>query len=210
MTDPVVDQLKKLVLLTQDDETKRPPRVRDLPPCNLRPSRFWNVISSYFDSNIVTSTTANQQGAVFFQLNKLADYANYSCFDQFRVVQMEVQFIAKNTFGTNVSIPLLYTVIDYDDNTVASLTSAGMMAYDTVQIGPGSVSQTRNLKPRASMAAFTGGAFSGYALSENQWFDVASNTVDFYGVKWAIESTAISVSAYEIIVSVFLQFRSQR
>jgi hypothetical protein len=207
----VVAQLKQLVKLTQDYETKRPPRVRDIGPCSLKPSRLFNVVSSYFSQNVTPSATLFTSGAVFFQLSYITDYVYYTqVFDAYRVVQLEVQFIPHVQAGSGAQVPLFYTCIDYDDNNAPS-NGAIIMQYDSCQINPSTVLVSRNLAPKASLSVYTGGVAAGYAQSSgSSWFDCASSGIDFYGVKFGIESAPSAVVYYEVIVTAFVQFKFQR
>jgi hypothetical protein len=155
------------------------------------------------------STTAPTYGSVFFTPASITDYSSaQTLFDTFKVLQLEVQFVPRQV-DTNVQNPLLYTVIDYDDANLPT-SSAQLMQYDTCQISQSGVLVSRVLHPKAAIAAYTG-AFTGYAQStSNMWFDCASTTLQFYGVKYATESAPTASVYYELIVTATVAFRSNR
>jgi len=103
----------------------------------------------------------------------------------------------------------LFTVIDYDDATAPSGISALLeyMTLETTQAGSFCV---RALNPRFATAAYAG-VFTSFAQSRG-WVDVASPSVQYYGIKWGVPALAAGTTTpvYTIYADVIVQCRNAR
>jgi len=150
--------------------------------------------SSTFAGSASANLTSDPMFACYFTVADLPQISTYmSLFDQYKINRITVTFgtTANNwnpqTASTNLNAPeykLWYTV-DYDDAAVISpLTS--LMEYEAVKYhnmmkGDCSVS----FVPHAAIAGYSG-TFSGYANVKSPWIDMASNTVQHFGIKWGL------------------------
>jgi len=146
----------------------------------------------------------------YFSLSQLDQAASWSAiFDQFRIAQVEVTIRPQyNTGQTGVGAVNWYTIIDYDDaNPVAS--AAGMREYNNCMIS-GYETQVRTFTPHAAIAAYTG-AFGGFANVTAPWLDVASATIQHYGLKVGIDPGSAAPLTPQVLILQFkyrMQFRN--
>lgn len=163
---------------------------------------------------ITSSSSASVFSALAFALSDVQNSSDFSnLYDQFRFTRVDVLHIPQNTvgpsMGTAVGAPLMYVAIDLDDNTTATLTS--ITQYENVQVYGMNERWTLSFVPRASVALYAGGVFTGYSLMDpGAWVDLAqSNAVAFYGLKTVVPQVnagAVTQSAY--ILRYHLEFRS--
>jgi len=209
-TSAILQELKSLNQKQENQEVKRLPRTPDIPVMKLKQQRIYNFRETYSAATITASTSLPVFGALNFQINSLGDLSSYQgLFDAYRIIQAEVQFIPKYVVGSNTGVPLLFTVIDYDDSSTPTQISQ-LLDYDTVQISPGDVLQSRVLTPRAALGVY-GSTLTSYGQTANsQWMDLASPQVQYYGVKYGLEAAAYSAGFYEVIVTLTIQTKSQK
>jgi hypothetical protein len=99
-----------------------------------RPMQFTNrgqlhtFSRKYVYGTITASTSVDQAGVVYFTLSAFPNSAEFSSlFDEYRVLQTQVEFI---TLTTGPYVQPLSTIIDYDDaNAVANLNE--LLEYET-------------------------------------------------------------------------------
>jgi len=205
----LVKEVKKLNETEQTAELKRPPRVPDVPVLRLKQKRICTFRETYISGNITGSVSNPVFGSLYFTISSFNDVASYQgVFDTYRIIQCEVQFLPKYVVSTNTMVPLLYTVIDYDDAN-APTTIGQLLDYDTLQISDAGTLQSRVLNPRAAVATYSG-TFTSYAQDKKQWMDIANTGIQYYGVKYGLETAAYAAIFYEILVSVTFQCKSQR
>lgn len=200
------EDMKMLLQVAQAQTIKFVPEVPDVPRIRLNPVQIYNAMLSY-SSTIVVSTTAPTLGGISFALNQVGNYASYtSCFDKFRIMQVNVKFIPNTSPGTG---SILYTCFDYDDiSPLAGLSS--ILGYNNVKIAPAGTIEDRTLNPKFAVATYTGSAFNGYSDGNPMaWIDAASNNAQYYGLKYYLP-TGTSPQTFTVIVTLFLQFKNQR
>ncbi len=180
-----------------------------------RPMQFTNrgqlhtFQRKYVYGTITASVSVDQAGAIYFTLSALPNATEFTAlFDEYRFLQTQVEFLSLTT-GPYIS-PLT-TVIDYDDaNAVSSLNE--LLEYETSSTTSSGANQVRVLRPRASMGVY-GGAFTNFAAAPfSTWFDCASATTQFYGVKYYLPALTggTTTAVYSIRVTATVQFRGIR
>lgn len=179
-------------------------------------NKIYNVIQSADQNSggtpvaaFTTSTTVPTfYGAYFTLANQIAQYASFgSVFDQYRIMEVEVWI--RPVSGTSGSVDTnganYVTAIDYDDaNTPTQVVN--VQAYENAITAPLTNGQYRKFRPHIAIAAYNG-SFSGYQNQKSGWIDIASNSVQHYGMKVACEVTSI---AYKMFIQyrVWVQFRN--
>jgi hypothetical protein len=175
---------------------------------------FWRVTSDVSIGSQVA--LADGTGAVLFKLSSMPGYADLAAvFDTYRLRAVSVSIMPSNgvlTVSGSAVAPRLWTAIDYDD--ASSLSRNALEQYDTVIVSPPGNGVIRTLCPRFALSAYAGGSFSNFAQSEpDQWIDIASPSVEYYGIKYAIEAGAMGqtiLQMYSCSVTAFWEFKSSR
>jgi len=161
------------------------------------------------------ATTESTLGFLF-KLSDLNQYTTFQgLFDQYRIdeVQMVIRPVGQAQYVVGIAsekVPLLYTVIDYDDNTAPSGTSqlkeysnCSVSLYETVCI---------RFRPHAALATYSG-AFTSFANIASPWLDIAYPSVQHYGVKMACEAGLTgqtSLQYWEITIKQKVSFKNVR
>lgn len=176
------------------------PEVRDRIEMPLPPANKVHVFARTCSKGTITATNADTIGAYVFALSDLPGFADFSLFEQYRIVEVIVKFFPVTTqFGpstTAVALPSVYTIIDPDDASVP-LTIDIMRQYDTLQVVPNQSFFKRVLTPKAALAAYGGSVFTSFAQAPNgMWIDDASPNVQYYGLKWATSSVTVVSGTY--------------
>lgn len=132
-------------------------------------------------SSITTSTSAAVVQGYTFQLADVPNFAEFtSLFDVYRIKSVELIFIPRvdtSTTGDIYADPRLYTAIDYDSASPASVNE--ILEYETCQVHDIRRGFTLKLEPRTSINTNS----SGLATAANEmWIDCASTTVNYFGV----------------------------
>lgn len=171
--------------------------------------RVYTFSRKYVGTPITPSTTVDQAGALNFQLTNFPDATEFtSLFDQYRIVQITVEFLSLTT-GPYVS-PLT-SIIDYDDsNAVASLNE--LLEYQTAMTTTAGANHTRTLTPHVTSAVYSG-AFTSFAVAPNSlWIDCANANVQYYGLKYYFPalSGGTNTVLYNVYISGILQFKRVR
>jgi hypothetical protein len=109
-------------------------------------------------------------------------------FDQYRIEAVEVTFRPQFTSngmeaGTNILVPTLYTVVDYDDANAIPITN--LRQYDSC-LQSLYETQVRRFTPHCAAAMYQASAFSGYGNVTAPWIDASTPGVQHFGVKYAI------------------------
>jgi len=157
--------------------------------------KFYTFKRSGLDvAPIIDATAGNTDsfGSYTFTLNSLPNYTEFTTlFDQYRITNIRAMWMPNVRTNTPSSasstllgtVPPLITVVDYDDNTAVDYLA--LMQYSNAKVHEGFSPFSMSFRPNASLAAYSG-AFTSYAAaSRNQWYDVASPSIQFYGLKWA-------------------------
>jgi hypothetical protein len=185
------------------------PDVPDIPRIFLKRNKVYSFTRSIISGQITASTTVDALGALSFTLSGFPNSTEFtSLFDQYRIKNVEISFVYLNP--VSVLAPL-YTVIDYDDATTPGAVTDLLQYQTLMQTAPGQ-QHTRRLEPRFDLAAYSG-VFTSFALAQkDQWVDVASPSVQFYGLKYALPATAGGTAGvvYNIQITALLQFRNPR
>jgi hypothetical protein len=168
-------------------------------------------------SIVVASAVGNVNPTYNFQLGFLDNLSPFvALFDQYRIDAIRFTIVPQNNaigLVTNSTTTLepLYCVIDYDDSN--ALTSvAQCREYDNCVILYPAESAQRTFQPRMALAAYSGG-FSSYANVAPTWVDVASASVQHYGVKLFVpQATAAQtlLQSWNVEIEYFISFRSIR
>jgi len=169
------------------------------------------IMRSYIDSSVGQSSSAITYNARNFTFAQIGDYTNLAAvFDQYKILAVEVLYQPRNNFeNAAVNLGRFHTVLDYDDSTV--LTSVSQATnYENCITGQNYQAQRRCLRPRIAVAAYSG-SFTSYANMADQWIDVASASVQHYGVKEVFEQGTVSyLNAMDVEVRVALALRASR
>jgi len=153
----------------------------------------------FFTSQAATDTFP----VVAFELDDLAQEATLAnLFDQYRFDMVEMIIKPSNSAldlhsaaSPNQINPQVVIVLDFDDST--ALTSAGQAEqYDNHVVIMGSEGAHIKLVPAITPAVWTGGAFTGYAVSGPQWLDCNSNTVPHFGIKFAVQGLSTASTEF--------------
>lgn len=122
-----------------------------------------------------------------------------STFDQYRFEKVILHlFPIANVVNNSTLVspnngnPPAVFVLDWDDNTALS-SEAAALQYSNAQVLQGYSAARIELVPKITPAVFQSGVFTGYAVEESgMWLDVASNTIEHYGVKGWMNPLAVS------------------
>jgi hypothetical protein len=179
------------------------------PQAASRLNSVFNVFQTA-DLGAIASGAAPVTGAINFGLIQLNQAASFiAIFDQYRLAMVEVTFLPEITIAAPTqSAPLFYTAVDLDDST--AVTIAQIQDYSGVQETIALKVHKHTFVPHIAVAAYSG-AFTSFANEEAPWIDVASSSVQHYGVKYgfAAEPSAASFGYY-IRVRYHFQFRNVR
>lgn len=184
------------------------PRVIDVPRLVIKPKNY-TIVQNIGFGTISTSNVAPSFGAVYATLSQSYLSASFqTVFDSWRVLQFTVRLVPQFMPSPGITYPPLLTVIDTDDANNAATTNA-LRAYDTLQEVKFGSYVERTVNPQVALAAYSG-TFTSYA-SAKPWIDVASPSVQWYGVKYGIDATTATLAnAYAIEMDVVFQFRAVR
>jgi hypothetical protein len=172
-------------------------------------NKVFSMVKTYERTQIISTTTVPTGGAFYFDYNSINDSGSLTgVFDQYRIGMVEITFIPDATvsqLGT-VAPPLFATCVDKDDSAAITLVQIG--DYPGAKVTLGVHPHTHTFVPAAALAAYSG-TFTSYSMVEAPWIDVASPSVQHYGVKYAF-SAATSVVAYEVRVRIMLHLKQVR
>lgn len=166
----------------------------------------------FLDSTQTTwsgSNAGTTGGSFYFTLTaNVQSSALVSLFDQYRFLACRFRIIPRQNLITPVSstYPPLYTVIDYD-NATAPASRAAIQAYSNVSETEVYESVERVFCPHAAIAAYNA-TFNGYGNVAKMWVDSASPNVQFYGVKYWIDTCPIPIPVWDVEVEYWIQFRN--
>lgn len=171
------------------------------PITRIRRSKDYGVIATSTVSPLLTS--------YYFALNALANYTELtSLYDSYRIVGVRFRGVPSVTQMTTRNDGFLVVAPDFDDNTAPSTTD-DLLQYGNCQVIPLNQGFQIDLKPRPAIAGY-GGAFTSYGIAAaDQWFDLGSPGVQYYGVKIAA-STTTSVVAWNLTADFMIEVMSTR
>lgn len=174
-----------------------------------RMNKPFNLIQTAKLARISSSTTIEVDGAFYFTFNDLNQQSQLAAiFDQYRICMIEIKFISTigQYSGAAGVAGMFFTAVDTDDS--SSTTAASIRDY------PGCIStevfkpHTHVFAPHVAIAAYAG-AFTSFANETSPWIDVASPSVQHYGVKYAYD-VGTAVFNHDVITRVHYQFRNVR
>jgi hypothetical protein len=192
---------------------------------------LWSVLSgspprfghnNKFDNKVHNVVQMSSRGSVLasdpvvprflgLQFNATTDLTNFgdfnAIFDQYRIMELETWIYPQNTGVTAVNVSNYYTVIDYDDaNTPGS--TIELLQFTNVTKNAVTQGVYRKWRPHIASAVYSG-AFTSFANEKSTWIDVASGSVQHYGIKLALDPSAGTVNLI-VDVRIWVQFRNVR
>ncbi len=163
------------------------------------------VEKTQFQSSLGGATSM----ALTFALSDLPNYTEFTAlFDQYRIEEVSVRLIPIVTTCTPASYTdsLLYSVVDFDDATTATVTD--LQQYENVRVSPPTKEVKYRLVPRLAIAAY-GGAFTQYANTQ-MWLDVGSPSTYHYGLKLACSTAGGAVQTWKIVCNYRVALKNVR
>jgi len=156
--------------------------------------------------------------SMYFALNQVVGSSDFTnLFDEYRincvVVKLiprvnTVQTLANGTEIPNNYVPNLHWVYDYDDANVPSNTDT-LLEYGNYRVKAFDRPITWKIKPKYALAAYSG-AFTSYKPMRG-WLDVASPSIQHYGVKFAVDTLQPSqYTSFVIRPIYYISFRNTR
>jgi len=154
------------------------------------------------NSNQILALTTANNGSIANQIGDLDNFSALSAtFDQYRIdfVEWFIQTVSNAVDNTqdvspNQAVPQLYIVVDRDDDTALSGTSAARQ-YDNCMVVPASNSCHIRYRPSVTPAYYQAGSFVGYGTEESRWIDIASSAVPHYGIKFCVPGLGTSATS---------------
>lgn len=177
-----------------------------------RDNRLYKFIrTSELNTLFVTNAITPAFSSYNFQLTNVPGSSEFiGLFDQYRIDRVEVWIYpaasVANTIN-NLTSSRWASVIDYDDNT--NLTAVSQATeYQTCIMTNLSNGHYRSFVPHAATALYSG-VFTSFGNVASPWIDVASATVQHYGIKFAADA---SLTALDFVgqVRYHLTFRNVR
>lgn len=162
---------------------------RVLQPRNYA-GQIYRVCQWASETTVSQAAVSPSFAAFNFQLSTMPQHATFSSlFDQYRITRVSIQFRPMFTAmplqpSLTVSVPLIYTVVDYDDSSTPTAI-ADLREYQNCNVHEYE-SFTHEFTPHIAMAAYSSGGFTSYANQTMQWLDIASPSVQHYGLKLGI------------------------
>jgi hypothetical protein len=173
----------------------------------------WRTVIDYgFFTQVALADT---NIAIAVQLSDFNGYADFtSCFDQYRLNAVAITFTPSSgmpSSSTLITIPRLWTVIDYDDGSTIARTAISQ--YESCIVTPAGCGVTRVCIPRQAIAVYQPSAFTGYGNVAGVWNDSASPNTDWFGFKAVLEqglTGQTDLYQYSTEITAFWEFRSTR
>lgn len=178
---------------------------------------YRTIKSSVLLGNVSQSSISANFGAFAFTLSgNCLDYtALTSAYDQYKIGHVEVIFkprfsqTTNNISGAPFNGGFLYTVIDYDDQSVLTNTTSAL-DYENCIVSSLHEDCRRCFKPRIAIPAYQSVGV-GYTNMADQWIDAASPGIQHYGLKWAVDqSPTSSFQTWDVFIRVEFLFRASR
>ncbi len=201
---PVTDRLDKLIDLEKAQSGGTLVSVRDQPALQLRRNKVYTIQRSFNLALIGPPTGgADTLTAYNFALNSVPDSSDFgNLFDQYRIVQISVEFIPTSQSGGGP----LYTAIDYDDSATPPSINELLEHSTLMKTAPGN-GIVRTFQPRVPIAAYSG-AFTSYAQATSPWIDNTSNAVLHYGIKIGIPFVTGNANQWYATATITFQFKN--
>jgi hypothetical protein len=180
---------------------------------SARDNKVHNVTQS---TNLGTVLTSSASIDSFYALaitatSHITQFSSWAAvFDQYKINEVEVWFVPAPTTNTitNCGLSSMYTVIDYDDALTPSATTQ-LLQYENLMVSPVINGHYRKWRPHIAVAAYSG-AFTSFKNEASDWIDVASNSVQHYGIKAGISAAANSATTVNLnlFLRIWVQFRN--
>jgi hypothetical protein len=179
-----------------------------------------NYNSSYGTLFMGTGATADSFFSFIFQAADLSQMVNWTAvYDQYRIDKVSLDmipsvkgaFITTSAGGATGQLPMLQTVVDFDDNVLLTSTVAATSYENYIIHGPGETI-TRTFKPAIAVQIYEGVATTGYSTQFGKWLDTSDPTIPHYGVKGTIPyygSTPFALT-WVVRATYHISFRSVR
>lgn len=203
----IIDKLHELVSLETTQTRGIMPTVPDVPRLKISRNKIYTFERVYNLPAITSPASVDVSGVIGPSLSQFPGYTDLtSLFDQYRIIQIQIDFVPSSSSG--VYVPF-YSAIDYDDYTVAA-GLGDLLQYQTLMVTQSAAVHTRVFNPRIAAAAYGGVVFTSYAnLPGTTWIDVASPSVNYYGLKYYWPAGA-STGILTPVVKAVIQCRSVR
>jgi hypothetical protein len=177
-------------------------------------NQIHSFVQSITKAGTTSSNVAMTNATNYFSASDIAQISSFSTvFDQYRIVKIEVWITPRNptsTTGAAINRGRLLSVIDYDDAT-ALTTESDYQQYSNCVMSSAVQGHYRAFVPHCAVAAYSG-AFTSYANVQSPWIDLASTTVQHYGLKYGITQadSAADVVVYDLLTRLHFQFKNVR
>jgi len=187
------------------------PKVPDVMPLALKRDKVYTFSRTNTDTLTLSGTSDSNAFAYSYTLNNLPGPTEFTVlFDQYRIVQVQLRFLP--IYGAGEFPGQIYTAIDYDDDTPQVISES--LQNDTLQVTELYQPWVRTFNPLASMSVYNSPLLTGYALAKhNQWYDVASPSIKFYGLRLnapIITGAPAAIAVGQLITTVIVQFKHPR
>jgi len=143
-------------------------------------------------------------------LSYLPSYTEFTAlYDQYQIAQVDLRFVPTVMTASPLD-PLqgfIVLAVDYDDATTPANIDA-LYQYGSAAVFPANKEIRFSLRPRAALAAYSG-AFTSYANFGNMWIDVASPSVQHYGLKVGMAASTPAHS-WLVFATYCVRFKSSR
>ncbi len=182
------------------------------PPRTTQQCTFHHVTEA---TDLVCSNAAAVTAQYNFQLSSL-DIASAvgAVWDQYRIEAIRFSILPDNNANPiephgNTTLVQLYCVIDYDDSSALGSANAAKR-YDNCAVVEPAESLCRTFQPRVATATYSG-AFTSFANEGPLWIDMASQSVQHYGVKVyipACTAAQTNVQSWKVEIEYWVSYRS--
>jgi len=154
---------------------------------------------------------SNVFGALNFNLAAVPGASEFTAlFDMYKISAVKVMFMPRGNsaeVGTNNNNGKMFTVLDYDDDTVPGAIDT-LMQYEGLKTTSLTQDHTRYLKPKFARSIYQSAVTTAYGVGSG-WIDCDSSPVPHYGVKYALQGTA-GANIIDLKVTYYLKFKNVR
>jgi len=166
-----------------------------------------------YQASTITQVVGASFGAVTPTLSSVTDVANLQgVFDQYRITKIEINFKVSLNPANTAAAGEFVTCLDFDDAVALGSTAAALDYSNAVVSSVTQQTHRRCFVPRVSPAIWASAAFSGYGSAKDMWLNSASSSIQFYGVKYALDAYASAGAAVSIVpyVTLEIELRASR
>lgn len=156
----------------------------------------FNGVSFHANNNPAPLSTSG-----YFVLNGLANYTELvDLFDQYRIVWIRMKIYWNHptdqmnlSAASLTSVPLLSVIKDSNDGVVPA-SIASMIQNETFQTHLMTRPYIISFRPKCAQALYAGAISTGYGEQGNPWIETNSPSVQYYGMKWAVDPNGATVN----------------